>query len=242
MFKVIVISHRLNINNCFLLKKTNEKSLSNLGQIMDYIRMFFVNIETYHLTRVTDIAVSSFEFYIIIIIIDFNREKSLIVMNLILLTAFIFMTILKIQSICFKKNLAASISALSFHLCADVGVCKSDATEVSKLYDIYSSDYNIINDGVAAKTFGIEDLRKQSTLSVRGDVLEVAVGTGLQLPYYNWKEIETFIGIDASRDMLSGAEATAKKLLESSNPKKIQFVVGDAESMGFKDNQVRHVL
>ena len=203
------------------------------------------------MTRVTDIAVSSFLFYYsfiahdaypIYIIIDFNREKSLIVMNLILLTAFIFMTIVKIQSICFKKNLAASISALSFHLCADVGVCKSDATEVSKLYDIYSSDYNIINDGVAAKTFGIEDLRKQSTLSVRGDVLEVAVGTGLQLPYYNWKEIESFIGIDASRDMLSGAEATAKKLLESSNPKKIQFVVGDAESMGFKDNQVRHVL
>lgn len=144
------------------------------------------------------------------------------------------------QCISFKTPLAATISALSFSFCVNVGVCKSDVRDVSKLYDIYSTNYNIINDGMAAKTFGIEELRKLSTQNVHGNILEVAVGTGLQLPYYNWNKIESFTGIDASPDMLSGAGKTIQNILQStpSESKKIQLLVGDAESMDFEDNKV----
>lgn len=147
------------------------------------------------------------------------------------------------QSISFKSPIAAAVTALSFSLCVNVGVCNSDVSEVSKLYDIYSTNYNIINDGMAAKTFGIEELRQLSTKNVHGNVLEVAVGTGLQLPYYNWNEIKSFTGLDASRDMLSGAEKTLRNISPnsqffSSESKNVQLLVGDAESMDFEDNKV----
>ena len=96
---------------------------------------------------------------------------------------------------------------------------------------------------MAAKTFGIEELRQLSTQNVYGNVLEVAVGTGLQLPYYNWNEIKSFTGLDASRDMLSGAEKTLRNISPksqflSSESKNVQLLVGDAESMDFEDNKV----
>eukprot|EP01035_Chromulina_nebulosa_P038496 gene38496-52008_t len=100
---------------------------------------------------------------------------------------------------------------------------------------------------MAAKTFGIEELRQLSTQNVYGNVLEVAVGTGLQLPYYNWNEIKSFTGLDASRDMLSGAEKTLRNISPksqflSSESKNVQLLVGDAESMDFEDNKFDFIV
>lgn len=49
------------------------------------------------------------------------------------------------------------------------------------------------------------DLRKQLIGRAHGSVLEVGVGTGLNLPFYNSENIRQYIGLDLSSGMLQQA-------------------------------------
>jgi ubiquinone/menaquinone biosynthesis C-methylase UbiE len=63
---------------------------------------------------------------------------------------------------------------------------------------------------------------------VRGRVLEVAIGTGRNLPYY--PEVVSLIGTDLSPAMLAIAEQRAAELILD-----VDLTVGDAEDLPFDD-------
>ncbi|MEO5921306.1 MAG: methyltransferase domain-containing protein [Pseudolysinimonas sp.] len=62
----------------------------------------------------------------------------------------------------------------------------------------------------------------------RGRVLEIAIGTGLDLPHY--PPDVTITGVDLSPAMMRGARARAADL-----GREVQFVVGDAQHLPFGD-------
>lgn len=62
-----------------------------------------------------------------------------------------------------------------------------------------------------------------------GEVLEVAVGTGLNFPHY--KGIKSLTAVDFSRKMLESAEKE-----EENHPFPVQFINEDVETLKFADN------
>jgi methyltransferase OMS1, mitochondrial len=118
----------------------------------------------------------------------------------------------------------------------------SPVTKVSSAYDSFSSTYDIIDGGAVASVLGIDGLRAEAGRNVGGDVLEVAVGTGLQSQYYDWSKISSFTGVDASEGMLQ--EATRKiPSLAAPYPKvKISLRSMDAEKLTFDDDKFDTVV
>ena len=82
-------------------------------------------------------------------------------------------------------------------------------------YDSFSSKYDVLDGGSATEVLGINAMRAKAASFVKGNVLEVAVGTGLESTFYDWKQISRFTGVDNSEGMLSLANqripALAKK-------------------------------
>lgn len=69
----------------------------------------------------------------------------------------------------------------------------------------------------------------------RGRVLEVAVGTGRNLPFYG--ELESLAGLDLSREMLVGAVPRAEETDFA-----VSLMVGDAEALPIQDGSVDTVV
>ena len=73
------------------------------------------------------------------------------------------------------------------------------------MYDSLSKSYDNGNSGDISKVFGVDRLRGRAGSIARGDVLEVAIGTGLQSSFYDWSAINSFTGVDESSSMLEEA-------------------------------------
>ena len=74
--------------------------------------------------------------------------------------------------------------------------------------------------------------------NVKGDILEVAVGSGLQQKYYDWNTITSYIGIDLSDEMMS----IAGTRIPESNRLSSSFKTMDAKSLEFPDNTFDSVI
>ena len=61
-------------------------------------------------------------------------------------------------------------------------------------YDNYATSYNSLNAGIVSQSMGIDELRSIAATFVKGEVLETAVGSGIQLNYYDWKKITSYVG------------------------------------------------
>jgi ubiquinone/menaquinone biosynthesis C-methylase UbiE len=98
--------------------------------------------------------------------------------------------------------------------------------EISQKYDRFARWYDSV-EGILG-LLGLSKLRQRVLQQASGKVLEVAVGTGKNLPYYP-RECR-IIGVDLSSEMLNIAQERAARL-----PLNISFLLADAEALPFSD-------
>ena len=79
-------------------------------------------------------------------------------------------------------------------------------------YDAFAARYDALDGGGAAQALGIPELRSLALGRAAGPVLQVGVGTGLNLPFYDSTRCPTVVAVDLSAGMLREAEATRKRL------------------------------
>tara|TARA_Y100000996_G_scaffold339848_1_gene276868 strand:- start:1182 stop:1799 length:618 start_codon:yes stop_codon:yes gene_type:complete len=79
--------------------------------------------------------------------------------------------------------------------------------------------------------------RQKLVPMAKGMVLEVGIGSGLNMPYLNKSNISSFVGVDPSEELIQIAE----KRIDDSMPK-IDFIISKAEEMKFDDNSFDTVL
>ncbi|MDA7696975.1 class I SAM-dependent methyltransferase [Gammaproteobacteria bacterium] len=71
----------------------------------------------------------------------------------------------------------------------------------------------------------------------KGKVLDIGIGSGLNIPFYNSDKIDKVIGIDPSHELID----LAKELANDSKAS-IELVIGNAESIPYPDNFFDTVL
>ncbi|KAH8808439.1 S-adenosyl-L-methionine-dependent methyltransferase [Xylogone sp. PMI_703] len=113
--------------------------------------------------------------------------------------------------------------------------------DVSKVYNEIAPTFDASVE-LTEKLMGITRLRKKLAAEARGDVLEVSIGTGRNLDFYDWKKagrgspashksIRSFTGLDKSPQMLDIAK---RKFTVSSTAKTVEipirWIVQDATS------------
>jgi len=109
----------------------------------------------------------------------------------------------------------------------------SETIRVQKRYDRFARFYDAVEFLIERKLF--KKLRKETLNKLQGKILDIGIGTGKNLPYYNAKAEVT--GIDISRKMLEKAKKKSKKL--GINAK---FYLMDAQELKFKDNSFDYVI
>ena len=106
-------------------------------------------------------------------------------------------------------------------------------------YDGYASTYDDLDGGAPARALGLDDLRARALGSASGDVLELAVGTGLNLPAYDLKRVTSFTAIDLSPGMLAKAKARSETLAFGNDAR---FIEADATALPFEDGSFDFVV
>jgi ubiquinone/menaquinone biosynthesis C-methylase UbiE len=110
-----------------------------------------------------------------------------------------------------------------------VAVTDAELERTRKLWDRYSAQYDRRMERTERMLF--PGGREWACAQAAGDVLEVAVGTGRNLPYYARDQVRTLTGIDLSPGMLAVARDRARALgldadLRTGNAEALEF--GDA--------------
>ena len=79
--------------------------------------------------------------------------------------------------------------------------------------------------------------RKKVVPLAKGVVLEVGIGSGLNIPFYNKNNIEKIIGLDPSEEL----NVLAKRVADDSGIQ-IDFLINGAEDIDLPDNSVDTIL
>ncbi|MFO7259804.1 MAG: methyltransferase domain-containing protein [bacterium] len=99
--------------------------------------------------------------------------------------------------------------------------------EIRAKYDAVAGVYDRLE--AIAEWLGVRALRREAFGRARGRVLEVAIGTGKNLPCYP-PEVEEIIGVDLSPAMLRVARRRAEEL-----GMEVALLEADAEALPFPD-------
>lgn len=105
------------------------------------------------------------------------------------------------------------------------------ASRGASSYDAFAPTYDVLDGGQAATELGFDALRRKAIARASGRVLEVGVGTGLNLPLYDWAGVSSFVAIDASAGMLDLARTRAQQLGIAD---KARLQVGDIAELPFE--------
>lgn len=99
-------------------------------------------------------------------------------------------------------------------------------------YDAYAPTYDALDGGGLAASLGIEDARERLIGRASGDVLEVGVGTGLNLGAYRWEGLTSLTVVDVSEGMLAQARGRLERLGRDGRggAVPVRFVRADATS------------
>lgn len=101
-------------------------------------------------------------------------------------------------------------------------------------YDAYAADYDRETGWYERIMLG--DGRAWAGRQARGSVLEVAVGTGRNLPYYP-SSIDALVGVDLSAGMLALARRRVRDLVN-----RVELVQGDAQALPFGEEEFDTVV
>ena len=131
-----------------------------------------------------------------------------------------------------RRNFAACISGL-----ATVPIITKKSAEgltpdqASQSYDTYAATYDKLDGGSIASSLGIDEARTKLLGQAKGEVLEIGVGTGLNLASYRFGEdgVTSLTLVDISEGMISEAQARIQEMNIDKNVP-IKFVVADATS------------
>lgn len=74
-----------------------------------------------------------------------------------------------------------------------------------------------------------------------GLVLEVGIGSGLNIPFYDVSKVEKVIGLDPSLELNQMGEKIARKTA-ADNGLQVEFIIGSAEAMPFADDHFDSVV
>ena len=83
----------------------------------------------------------------------------------------------------------------------------------------------------------IEKQRKKIVPSAKGVVLEIGIGTGLNLPFYNKSNVTKIIGLDPSEHLTDVAKVVAEEVDVN-----LELIHSGAEKINLGDNSVDTVL
>mmetsp|Transcript_37052 Transcript_37052/g.82323 ORF Transcript_37052/g.82323 Transcript_37052/m.82323 type:complete len:255 (+) Transcript_37052:22-786(+) len=125
---------------------------------------------------------------------------------------------------------------------AIAGLILSVADMSATPYDQYSPSYDKLNGGSATKYLGIDEMRQRAGEYTQGDVLELAVGTGLQTAYYDWNRVRSFTGIDNSQGMLDEARQRLNGLLAGKSGVSSKLLQSDVGKIDLADSQFDTVI
>ena len=98
-----------------------------------------------------------------------------------------------------KAIAAAMLASPTFHSTPAYALT---AQQAATNYDTYAASYDNLDGGAAATALGLDAARQSLVSAAAGHVLEIGVGTGLNIPYYNWSNIQSLTLVDISPGML----------------------------------------
>ena len=110
-----------------------------------------------------------------------------------------------------RRSAVASIflgtSTIALLKPAGEAIASTSIEDIRKIYDEGASSYeNLYSDSLVSRALDFTTLRKDLLSKADGDVLELGVGTGLNLPYYP-NGVTSYVGVDISENMQKQAEA-----------------------------------
>ena len=109
------------------------------------------------------------------------------------------------RAICLPVPLAVSVVGLS--------PCEAlSPKEASSKYDTYAASYDQLDGGKTATALGIDQARSAMIQQARGKVLEIGVGTGLNLDKYAREQLVSLTLVDISEGMLREASSRIRSL------------------------------
>ena len=79
--------------------------------------------------------------------------------------------------------------------------------------------------------------RKKIVPDARGTILEIGIGSGLNIPFYQRSNIQKIIGLDPSEELCEMAKKFAKK-----NKIDVNFLINSAEEINLPSNSIDTVL
>lgn len=85
---------------------------------------------------------------------------------------------------------------------------------------------------------GIGRQRKRLAQHARGDVLEVAIGSGRNFPYYNSAKVKSVTGVDFSKSMLQAADGKREQI----RPIELKLKVASSQHLDFPDDTFDSVV
>lgn len=132
-----------------------------------------------------------------------------------------------------SKNVLSLSSAATIVLSADPFADSAahalTPKEAETAYDSYAASYDELDGGKAADMLGLDQARSTLFRQARGSVLEIGVGTGLNLEKYDASKLESLTLVDVSQGMLGEAKKRVQTIPALQNIP-VRFIQADATS------------
>ncbi|GMH40112.1 hypothetical protein BSKO_08016 [Bryopsis sp. KO-2023] len=99
-------------------------------------------------------------------------------------------------------------------------------------YDKLAADYDSLDGGAVPAILGLTELRERVVSMASGRVLEVGIGTGLNLEWYSPQKVSHLTGLDVSSGMLNVARRKSASLTWGD---RVDFVQEEVTNLPFEN-------